>query len=114
MVKDNPRRALPRATPPPRRLHPLHAARGHRRLSQGSRAESSSAADVYPGAQVVEAGAGSGACVCPPASLRAWYGQLTSYERREDFAAIAGRNVERFFGGPHPTWDLAPGTSARL
>ncbi len=67
------------------------------------------AADIYPGAHVVEAGAGSGALTC--ALLRAVgpYGQLTSYERREDFAAIARRNVERFLGGQQPTWDLVVG-----
>ena len=28
------------------------------------------------------------------------------YERREDFAAIARRNVENFFGASPPSWDL--------
>jgi tRNA (adenine57-N1/adenine58-N1)-methyltransferase catalytic subunit len=32
-----------------------------------------------------------------------------SYERRADFAAIARDNVERFFGGPHPAWQLRIG-----
>ena len=64
------------------------------------------AADIFPGAHVVEAGAGSGALTC--ALLRAVgpNGRVSSYERREDFAAIARRNVERFLGGPQPTWDL--------
>ena len=31
---------------------------------------------------------------------------MISYERREDFAAIARRNVENFFGASPPTWDL--------
>ncbi|WP_020573836.1 tRNA (adenine-N1)-methyltransferase [Actinopolymorpha alba] len=66
-------------------------------------------ADIFPGAHVVEAGAGSGALTC--ALLRAVgpHGRVSSYERREDFAAIARRNVERFFGGPQPTWDLSVG-----
>ncbi|WP_420360750.1 tRNA (adenine-N1)-methyltransferase [Actinopolymorpha rutila] len=67
------------------------------------------AADVFPGAHVVEAGAGSGSLTC--ALLRAVgpEGRVSSYERRDDFAAIARRNVERFFGGPQPTWDLTVG-----
>jgi tRNA (adenine57-N1/adenine58-N1)-methyltransferase len=34
---------------------------------------------------------------------------LHSYERREDFAEIAKQNVERYFGGPHPAWQLTVG-----
>ena len=34
---------------------------------------------------------------------------LHSYERREDFAEIAQQNVERYFGGPHPAWQLTVG-----
>jgi tRNA (adenine57-N1/adenine58-N1)-methyltransferase catalytic subunit len=63
-------------------------------------------ADIFPGATVIEAGAGSGA-------LSAWLlravgeeGLLISYERRPDFAQIARENVERYFGGPHPAWQL--------
>jgi tRNA (adenine57-N1/adenine58-N1)-methyltransferase len=36
-------------------------------------------------------------------------GLLVSYERRADFADIARGNVERFFGGPHPAWQLRVG-----
>jgi tRNA (adenine57-N1/adenine58-N1)-methyltransferase catalytic subunit len=66
-------------------------------------------ADIFPGAIVLEAGAGSGALSC--ALLRAIgpSGRLISYERRTDFAEIARRNVENFFGGPHPAWDLRVG-----
>jgi tRNA (adenine57-N1/adenine58-N1)-methyltransferase len=63
-------------------------------------------ADMYPGARVLEAGAGSGA-------LSSWLlraigteGQLVSYERRDDFAAVAHANVEGYFGGPHKAWQL--------
>ncbi len=71
-------------------------------------------ADVFPGARVVEAGAGSGALSC--ALLRAVgdAGRLWSYERREDFAAVARSNVEVFFGGPHPAWTLSVGDLATL
>lgn len=34
---------------------------------------------------------------------------LHSYERREDFAEIAQQNVERYFGSPHPAWQLTIG-----
>ncbi len=66
-------------------------------------------ADIFPGARVLEAGAGSGALSL--ALLRAVgpTGRLTSYERREDFAAIAARNVRTFLGGEHPGWDLRVG-----
>ncbi len=66
-------------------------------------------ADIYPGARVLEAGVGSGALTC--ALLRAVgdEGSVSSYERREDFAAIARTNVETFFGGPHPAWTLTVG-----
>jgi tRNA (adenine57-N1/adenine58-N1)-methyltransferase len=66
-------------------------------------------ADIYPGAHVVEAGVGSGALTC--ALLRAVgdHGRVSSYERREEFADVARSNVELFFGGPHPAWDLTIG-----
>ena len=62
------------------------------------------AADVFPGARVIEAGAGSGALTCSLLRAVGDEGRLVSYERREDFAAVAERNVEAFFGGPHPAW----------
>jgi tRNA (adenine57-N1/adenine58-N1)-methyltransferase len=70
------------------------------------------AADVFPGARVLEAGAGSGALTC--ALLRAVgdSGQVSSYERRADFAEVARANVERFFAGPHPAWQLTVGDLA--
>jgi tRNA (adenine57-N1/adenine58-N1)-methyltransferase catalytic subunit len=37
------------------------------------------------------------------------HGLVSSYEKREDFAEVAARNVERFFGGPHPAWRLTLG-----
>jgi tRNA (adenine57-N1/adenine58-N1)-methyltransferase len=69
-------------------------------------------ADIFPGARVLEAGAGSGA-------LSAWllravgeHGLVASYERRADFAEVARRNVETFFGGSHPAWQLTVGDLA--
>lgn len=60
------------------------------------------AADVFPGARVLEAGTGSGALTM--ALLRAVgpQGQVVSYEVREDFARTAQRNIARFLGEvPH-------------
>jgi tRNA (adenine57-N1/adenine58-N1)-methyltransferase len=64
------------------------------------------AADIFPGARVLEAGAGSGALTCSLLRAITDAGHLVSVERREDFAAIARRNVEDFFAGPHPAWEL--------
>jgi tRNA (adenine57-N1/adenine58-N1)-methyltransferase catalytic subunit len=66
-------------------------------------------ADIFPGATVLEAGAGSGALSCALLRAVGATGHLISYERREDFASIARRNVENFFGQPHPAWDLRVG-----
>ena len=55
-------------------------------------------ADIFPGARVLEAGAGSGALTCFLLRAVGETGRVTSYERREDFAAIARRNVDNFFG----------------
>jgi tRNA (adenine57-N1/adenine58-N1)-methyltransferase len=63
-------------------------------------------ADVFPGARVLEAGAGSGALTCWLLRAVGEGGAVISFERRPDFAEIARRNVERFFGGPHPAWHL--------
>lgn len=62
-------------------------------------------ADIYPGATVVEGGAGSGALSL--ALLRAIgpTGRLITYEIREDFLAQAGRNVEGYLGKA-PNWEL--------
>lgn len=66
-------------------------------------------ADVFPGARVVEAGAGSGALSCSLLRAVGDEGLLVSFERRPDFAEVARRNVTRFFGGPHPAWRLVEG-----
>ena len=63
-------------------------------------------ADLFPGARVLEAGAGSGALSCWLLRAAGEGGLVVSYERRADFAEIARQNVERFFGGPHPAWRL--------
>jgi tRNA (adenine57-N1/adenine58-N1)-methyltransferase len=71
-------------------------------------------ADIFPGARVLEAGAGSGALSCWLLRAAGDAGLVVSYERRADFADIARQNVERFFGGPHPAWRLRTGDLAGL
>ncbi len=66
-------------------------------------------ADIFPGARVVEAGVGSGSLSSFLLRAIGDQGMLHSYERREDFADIARQNVERYFGGPHPAWQLTVG-----
>jgi tRNA (adenine57-N1/adenine58-N1)-methyltransferase len=66
-------------------------------------------ADIFPGACVVEAGAGSGALSCSLLRAVGPGGRVASYERREEFADVARRNVDQFFGGRHPAWTLTVG-----
>jgi tRNA (adenine57-N1/adenine58-N1)-methyltransferase catalytic subunit len=66
-------------------------------------------ADIFPGARVVEAGAGSGALSCWLLRAAGEHGSVTSFERRADFAEMAAANVERYFGGQHPAWRLVVG-----
>ena len=68
--------------------------------------------DIFPGATVVEAGVGSGALSMSLLSAVGERGHLISVERREDFADIAIGNVESWFGGPHPAWEVRTGDLA--
>jgi tRNA (adenine57-N1/adenine58-N1)-methyltransferase catalytic subunit len=65
--------------------------------------------DIFPGAAVVEAGVGSGA-------LSLWLlrsigagGSLLSFERREEFAAVARANVAGFLGADPTNWSIIIG-----
>jgi tRNA (adenine57-N1/adenine58-N1)-methyltransferase len=66
-------------------------------------------ADIFPGARVLEAGAGSGALTCSLLRAVGQAGRVISYERRADFADIAAANVETFFSGMHPAWECRVG-----
>jgi tRNA (adenine57-N1/adenine58-N1)-methyltransferase len=70
--------------------------------------------DIYPGARVIEAGAGSGGLTMSLLRAVGDAGHVLSVERRADFADIARANVEAFFGGPHPAWRLAVGELAQV
>lgn len=65
--------------------------------------------DVFPGARVLEAGAGSGALTCWLLRAVGPTGAVVSYERRPDFAAVARRNVEAFLGVGQANWSLRVG-----
>ena len=65
--------------------------------------------DVFPGAHVVEAGAGSGSLSCSLLRAVGDSGSVHSYELRPEFADVARGNVLRFFGEQHPSWTLTVG-----
>jgi tRNA (adenine57-N1/adenine58-N1)-methyltransferase len=72
-------------------------------------------ADVFPGARVLEAGAGSGALSCWLLRAIGPDGELVSFEARADFAEIARENVRKYFGEVPAWWRLVPGElSARV
>jgi tRNA (adenine57-N1/adenine58-N1)-methyltransferase len=66
-------------------------------------------ADIFPGARVVEAGAGSGSLTLYLLRAIGPDGFLDSYELREDFADIARRNVEQIAGESPSNWRLTVG-----
>jgi tRNA (adenine57-N1/adenine58-N1)-methyltransferase catalytic subunit len=62
--------------------------------------------DIYPGATVIEAGAGSGALTCSLLRAVGPSGQVISYDVRADHAEIAESNVTTFFGERPANWTL--------
>lgn len=68
--------------------------------------------DMFPGARVLEAGAGSGALTCSLLRAVGPQGQVVSYEIRADHAEHAVRNVETFFGERPANWSLTVGDVA--
>ena len=66
-------------------------------------------ADIFPGARVVEAGAGSGSLTAYLLRAVGPDGHLGSYEIREDFAETARQNVEQIVGEDLPQWTLTVG-----
>lgn len=69
-------------------------------------------ADIFPGATVVEAGVGSGALSLWLLRAIGAEGRLVSFERREDFAAVARANIETFLGDVPANWDVVVGDLA--
>ena len=68
--------------------------------------------DVFPGARVLEAGAGSGALTCSLLRAVGPGGEVISYELRDDHADYARRNVATFFGQDPDNWRLILGDVA--
>jgi tRNA (adenine57-N1/adenine58-N1)-methyltransferase len=68
--------------------------------------------DVFPGARVLEAGAGSGALTCSLLRAVGEHGEVVSYEIRPEFAEVARRNVEGFLGTAPKGWTLRVGDVA--
>jgi tRNA (adenine57-N1/adenine58-N1)-methyltransferase len=62
--------------------------------------------DIFPGARVLEAGAGSGALTCSLLRAVGSSGEVISYEVRDDHAVHARRNVETFFGQSPANWRM--------
>lgn len=62
--------------------------------------------DIFPGARVLEAGAGSGALTCSLLRAVGPDGEVISYEVRADHAEHAQRNVATFFGQDPDNWRL--------
>jgi tRNA (adenine57-N1/adenine58-N1)-methyltransferase len=62
--------------------------------------------DVFPGARVLEAGAGSGALTCSLLGAVGPTGTVLSYEIRPDHAEHAERNVSTFYGAHPENWTL--------
>ncbi len=66
-------------------------------------------ADIFPGAVVVEAGVGSGALTCSLLRAVGTSGYVYSFERRDDFAKIAQKNVTNFFRELPTNWSVTLG-----
>ncbi|MCV7076481.1 tRNA (adenine(58)-N(1))-methyltransferase TrmI [Mycobacterium szulgai] len=62
--------------------------------------------DIFPGARVLEAGAGSGALTLSLLRAVGPQGQVISYEQRADHAEHARRNVSTFHGQAPENWRL--------
>lgn len=68
--------------------------------------------DIFPGARVLEAGAGSGALTLSLLRAVGPEGRVISYELRDDHAEHARRNVETFVGQLPDNWQLVLGDVA--
>lgn len=67
-------------------------------------------ADIAPGTHVLEAGVGSGALTISLIRAVGHEGSVDSFERREEFAEIATKNVEEYFKGKPSNWSLTVGS----
>lgn len=67
-------------------------------------------ADIKPGVRVLEAGVGSGALAISLIRAVGPSGFVSSFERREEFATIAEKNVRHYFGEKPANWELTLGS----
>ena len=67
-------------------------------------------ADIAPGSHVLEAGVGSGALTISLLRAVGHEGSVDSFERRDEFAEIATRNVQEYFRGLPSNWSLSVGS----
>lgn len=66
--------------------------------------------DIGPGDIVLEAGVGSGALTIALLQAVGPTGRVISTERRDDFAAIASKNLSLFFGQTPSNWSIRIGS----
>ena len=67
-------------------------------------------ADVAPGVRVLEAGVGSGALSISLLRAVGSEGRVDSFERRDEFADIARKNVSHYFKALPENWSLTVGS----
>jgi tRNA (adenine57-N1/adenine58-N1)-methyltransferase catalytic subunit len=67
-------------------------------------------ADIAPGSRVLEAGVGSGALTITLLRAVGPSGTVDSFERREEFASIATKNVTDYFRAMPENWTLTLGS----
>ena len=67
-------------------------------------------ADIKPGVRVLEAGVGSGALAISLIRAVGPTGFVSSFERREEFANVAEKNVRHYFGDKPDNWSLTLGS----
>lgn len=91
---------------PTREEYVLKMKRGAQVVYTKDQAMIVAAADVRPGATVVEAGAGSGALTLALLAAVGPAGRVISVELREDHLAHARRNVARFLGAEPDNWEV--------
>jgi tRNA (adenine57-N1/adenine58-N1)-methyltransferase len=72
------------------------------------------AADIFPGASVLEGGTGSGALTIALSRAVGPEGRVVSYDTRPEFQEKALRNLEAFFGGSPGNVDLRGGDLAQI
>ncbi len=66
-------------------------------------------ADVAPGLRVLEAGVGSGALTISLLRAVGPEGFVDSFEKRDEFAVIAKKNITNYFGDVPTNWSLTVG-----